>query len=273
MLCHVLGVSSSSYYEYCRSKQTIDPERVALKARLRELFRESRNSAGSRTLKIKLNDEGVVIGRFKVRRLMQKMQLFSKQPGAHKYRQSSEERPDMPNRLERQFNVEQRNQVWCGDITYIWTGNSWSYLAVVLDLYARRVVGWAMSGRPDADLVIQALQHAWEQRGQPQNVIFHSDQGCQYASCKFRQRLWRYRMKQSMSRRGNCWDNAPMERVFRSLKTEWVPAVGYPDLATAKRDISRYLMGYYNEERPHTHNGGLAPAVAEEKLKNVSGIT
>lgn len=100
------------------------------------------------------------------------------------------------------------------------SGSSWSYLTVVLDLYACRVVGLVMSGRPDADLVTQTLQHAWEQSGQPSNVVFHSDQGSQYASRKFRQRFWRYRMTQSMSRRGNCWDNAPMERLFRSLKTE-----------------------------------------------------
>jgi len=130
-----------------------------------------------------------------------------------------------------------------------------------------------MSGQSDADLVTLALQQAWEQRGQPKGVVFHSDPGCQYASRTFRQRLWRYRMKQSMSRRGNCWDNAPMERLFRSLKTEWVPETGYPDLAAATRDMGRYLMGYYNRERPHAHNEGLAPAVAEEKLKNASGIS
>ncbi len=204
---------------------------------------------------------------------MREMELVSKQPGAHAYKLATDERPDIPNRLARQFNVENPNQVWCGDITYIWTGSGWSYLAVVLDLYRRRVVGWAMSSRPDTELVIQALDHAWEQRGRPEQVMFHSDQGCQYASRTFRQRLWRYRMTQSMSRRGNCWDNAPMERLFRSLKTEWVPDFGYQGLAAAKRDIGSYLMDYYNQERPHAHNNGLAPAVAEEQLKNVSGIS
>lgn len=119
MICSVLEISSSDYYEYSRRKQKIDPERVALKDRLHELFRKSRSSAGSRPLKTKLNDEGVIIGRFKVRRLMQEMNLVSKQPGAHRYKQGAEERPDIPNRLERKFNVEGQNQVWCGDITYI----------------------------------------------------------------------------------------------------------------------------------------------------------
>ena len=103
--------------------------------------------------------------------------------------------------------------------------------------------------------------------------MFHSDQGSQYASRRFRQRLWRYRMVQSMSRRGNCWDNAPMERLFRSLKTEWIPPMGYHSLTAARKDISSYLMGYYNTVRPHAFNGGIAPALAEEKLKTVSGIS
>lgn len=143
---------------------------------------------------------------------------------------------------------------------------------MVLDLYARRVVGWAMSDTADAGLVVQALDHAWQQRGRPAGVMFHSDQGSQYMSRTFRQRLWRYRMIQSMSRRGNCWDNAPVERLFRSLKTEWVPTLGYHSLAAARKDIGSYLMEYYNQQRPHAFNGGMAPVAAEKILKNVSGI-
>jgi putative transposase len=134
-------------------------------------------------------------------------------------------------------------------------------------------VGWAFSTRPDADLVIQALDMAYEQRGRPTGVLFHSDQGSQYGSRDFRQRLWRYRMQQSMSRRGNCWDNAPMERLFRSLKTEWVPKTGYGLASEAHRDISHYLMHRYNWLRPHQHNAGMAPALAEQKLNAVSGIS
>ncbi len=163
--------------------------------------------------------------------------------------------------------------MWCGDITYVWAQGRWHYLAVVLDLFTRRVVGWAFSTRPDADLVVQALEMAYEQRGRPQGLLFHSDQGGQYASRKFRQRLWRYRIQQSMSRRGNCWDNSPMERLFRSFKTEWLPSVGYMSAQEAHRDISHYLMHRYNWIRPHQFNDGLAPAVAEEKLNAVSGIS
>ncbi len=190
-----------------------------------------------------LRAEGFQIGRFLVRRLMKEVGLVCKQPGNHRYRQATIERPDIPNQLVRSFQVDTPNQVWCGDITYIWAGSRWCYLAVVLDLFTRRVVGWALAERPDAKLAVKALQMAYEQRGCPKGVMFHSDQGSQYASRLFRQRLWRYRMNQSMSRRGNCWDNAPMERLFRSLKSEWIPAMGYPSQTQASRDISAYLMG------------------------------
>ena len=116
-------------------------------------------------------------------------------------------------------------------------------------------------------------QEPYEQRGRPQNVLFHSDQGSQYGSRSFRQRLWRYRFKQSRSRRGNCHGTAPMERLFRSLKTEWIPTVGYMSASLAQQDIGRFLMQRYNWQRPHQFNSGLAPAVAEEKLNAVSGIS
>ena len=149
---------------------------------------------------------GIAIGRFKVTRLMEESGLVSKQPGKHGYKQVTVERPDIPNMLNREFAVSAPNQVWCGDITYLWAQGRWCYLAVVLDLYTRRVVGWALSEHPDADLVTKALDMAFEQRSRPERVMFHSDQGSQYGSRRFRQRLWRYRMQQSMSRRGNCWD-------------------------------------------------------------------
>lgn len=205
---------------------------------------------------------------------MRELNLRSKQPGPKPYKHDvTVERIDLPNVLDRQFDVERPNQVWCGDISYVWAGRRWSYLAVVLDLYARRVVGWALSDRADTDLVVRALEHAYRQRGKPRRVLFHSDQGSQYGSLRFRQRLWRYQIKQSMSRRGNCWDNAPMERLFRSLKSEWVPDTGYPNINAARQDIGRYLMDYYNCRRPHSANDGLAPAVAEKQLNLLSGIT
>jgi putative transposase len=165
-----------------------------------------------------MREDGIEIGRFKVRKLMSEMKLISKQPSSHAYKKVTVERLDIPNALGREFSVPAPNKVWCGDITYVWAQGRWHYVAVVIDLYARRVVGWAFSSKPDADLVTKALGMAYEQRGRPQNVFVSSDQGSQYDSRSFRQRLWRYRFKQSMSRRGNCYDNTPMERLFRSLK-------------------------------------------------------
>ncbi|WP_086790197.1 IS3 family transposase [Pseudomonas sp. GM74] len=272
-LCKVFEVTRSCYYAQRLKRRTPDVERLRLRSRVSELFSQSRSAAGSRSILSLMRDDGEQLGRFKVRSLMRELDLVSKQPGSHAYKRATVERLDIPNILNREFDVPAPNQVWCGDITYIWAQGKWHYLAVVLDLFARRIVGWALSEKPDAELVIKALDMAYEQRGRPQGLLFHSDQGSQYASRLFRQRLWRYRMRQSMSRRGNCWDNAPMERVFRSLKTEWIPTTGYRTAQEAQRDISHFLMHRYNWVRPHQFNGGLAPARAEEKLNVVSGIS
>ena len=189
LLCSVFELPRSCYYAYLARRRRIDVRRVSLRSCINELFSQSRSSAGSRSIVAMLKDEGTEVGRFKVRGLMKEQGLISKQPGSHAYKKSTVERPDIPNTLDRQFTVAAPNRVWCGDITYIWAQGKWSYLAVVLDLYSRRVVGWAMSAKPDAELVIKALDRAYEMRGRPQGVLFHSDQGSQYGSRSFRQRL------------------------------------------------------------------------------------
>ncbi|WP_171885431.1 IS3 family transposase [Pseudomonas aeruginosa] len=272
VVCSAFDVARSCYYVHRLRRRRVDARRVALRSQVNQLFSQSRGSAGSRSILGMLREEGVTIGRFRVRRLMRELGLVSKQPGSHAYKQATVERPDIPNRLNREFATEHPNQVWCGDITYVWAQGRWHYLAAVLDLHTRRVIGWAFSAKPDAELVIKALDMAYEQRGRPQQVLFHSDQGSQYASRLFRQWLWRYRMQQSMSRWGNCWDNSPMERLFRSLRSEWGPSTGYLTAQEAQRDISHYLMHRYNWIRPHQFNDGLPPAVAEEKLNPLSGM-
>ncbi|MBG6305247.1 IS3 family transposase [Pseudomonas aeruginosa] len=272
VVCSAFDVARSCYYVHRLRRRRVDARRVALRSQVNQLFSQSRGSAGSRSILGMLREEGVTIGRFRVRRLMRELGLVSKQPGSHAYKQATVERPDIPNRLNREFATEHPNQVWCGDITYVWAQGRWHYLAAVLDLHTRRVIGWAFSAKPDAELVIKALDMAYEQRGKPQQVLFHSDQGSQYASRLFRQRLWLYRMQQSMSRRGHCWDNSPMERLFRSLKSDRVPSTDYLMAREAQRDISHYLMHRYNWIRPHQFNDGLPPAVAEEKLNPLSGM-
>ncbi len=172
LVCCAFDIPTSYFYDYLARKRTIKRERMQQHSELRRLFKENRDSAGSRALMSMIQDLGHQIGRFKVRSLMKEAGLVSKQPDIHRYQVARSERPDIPNLLVREFDVQQPNQVWCGDITYVWAGGRWYYLAAVLDLYGSR-------------------------------------------AC--RQRLWRYRMTLSMSRRGNCWDNAPMERLFRSL--------------------------------------------------------
>lgn len=224
-----------------------------------------------------LTNEGYPLSRYRARKLMTKLKLVSCQTPKHRYKKANKEHVVIPNLLQRQFAVIKPNTYWCGDVTYIWTGKRWTYLAVVIDLFSRKVIGWALSNSPDTELTMQALMMAYESRGKPQNVIFHSDQGTHYTSIKFRQRLWRYQITQSMSRRGNCWDNAPMERFFRSLKTEWMPKVGYINFNEAKKEIACYIMDYYNEIRPHTYNAGISPNESELKYlissKTVANFT
>ena len=237
-----------------------------MQAEVAEAFSLSQGSAGARTISGILTAKGFKVGRYLAKRLMEEQGLVSCQVPSHKYQKQSKEHVESPNHLDRQFAAVAPNQVWCGDVTYIWTGNRWAYLAVVIDLFARKPVGFAMSLSPDSDLTSKALTMAWLTRGKPRGVMFHSDQGSHYTSRKFRQALWRCQMKQSMSRAGNCLDNSPMERFFRSLKTEWVPKTGYKKFAEAKIKITDYILGYYSQVRPHQYNGGLTPNESERRF-------
>lgn len=246
-------------------------------AKIKELFRKSEGSAGARSIARMATDQDVPLSRYRARRWMKKLGLNSCQATGHAYKKTGGDYVSMPNVLNRQFTPDAPNRIWCGDVTYIWSGNRWAYLAVVLDLYARKPIGWAMSLSPDSQLTSDALKMAYESRGRPKDVMFHSDQGSHYTSHAFRQVLWQYQIKQSMSRRGNCWDNAPMERFFRSLKGEWVPTYGYHSLAQAQQHIMNYLIGYYSQLRPHQHNKGMSPNQAEENYwinyKSVANFT
>ncbi|ELH3191992.1 IS3-like element ISEc31 family transposase, partial [Escherichia coli] len=256
-LCSALEIHRSSYRYWRKRRDTVNPARVRLCSEIRRAWNQSRGSAGARTLAEMLTQNGVPMSRYRAGRLMKYLNLSSCQPGKHQYKNARQEHTCLPNLLERQFAVPEPDRVWCGDITYIWAGNRWCYLAVVMDIFARRVIGWSLSANADTALISSALRMAYEVRGQPRDVMFHSDQGSQYTGLKYQQLLWRYRIKQSVSRRGNCWDNSPMERFFRSLKTEWVPTDGYTGKDVARQQISSYILNYYNSVRPHHYNGGL----------------
>jgi len=234
--------------------------------RPRAAYEESSGSAGARTIAGIVSARGMPLSRYRASKLMKALKLVSCQFPNHSYRKVNQEHVAIPNTLERQFTVAKPKQVWCGDVTYIWADKRWAYLAVVLDLFARKPIGWALSLSPDSQLTGAALTMAYELRSRPQGVVFHSDQDSHYTSRKYRQMLWRYQITQSMSRRGNCWDNSPMERFFRSLKTEWVPTVGYGSFQEAKNSIIDYIAGYCSQTRPHQHNSGLSPNESERKF-------
>lgn len=238
-----------------------------------DLFEESYGSAGQRSLVNLLQLDGIESTRYLVRKIMKEKSLCSRQTRKHRYPKGGNESVFSPNLLKRRFNVTAINRWWCGDVTYIWTQEGWCYLAVVMDLMARRVVGYALSRNPDSELTMKAFNHAFEARGKPNNVVFHSDQGCHYTSHAFRQNLKDKHVIQSMSRRGNCWDNAPMERFFRSYKTERMPRLGYENFEDAVKDVSHYIDFYYNARRPHKHNNGLPPIVKEKQQLADSQIT
>ena len=169
-LCKVFEVTRSCFYAQRLRRRTPDVERLRLRSRVNELFTQSRSAAGSRSILSMMREDGEQLGRFKVRSLMRELELVSKQPGSHAYKRATVERLDIPNTLNWEFDVPAPNQVWCGDITYIWAQGKWHYLAVVQDLCARRIVGWALSEKPDAELVIKALDMAYEQRGRPSGL-------------------------------------------------------------------------------------------------------
>jgi putative transposase len=276
-LCHTFDVHRSSYKYWITRSKTISPKKVNEQAMVKAIHHESNDSAGARTIASIATERGSALSRYRARRLMKQCDLVSCQQPKHAYKKAKQAHIAIPNHLNRAFNVTAPNQVWCGDVTYIWTGKRWAYLAIVMDLFARKPIGWAMSFSPNSQLTGNALAMAFESRGRPRNIMFHSDQGCHYTSREFRQTLWRYQIKQSMSRRGNCWDNAPMERFFRSVKTEWMPPCGYQSFNEAKTAIVNYIMGYYSQVRPHQNNKGLAPNAAERnywiEYNSVANIT
>lgn len=265
-LCEVLGVNRSSFRYWQAKDKSESRQTIEIKAEIKRVHAQSNGSAGARTLATIMTGNGYPLNRYYAGKFMNQLGLVSCQLPKHRYKKSGSEHVEIPNYLARQFSPQAPNQVWCGDVSFIWIGNRWSYLAVVIDLFSRKVIGWALSNSPNSALTKQALTMAYELRGQPQSVMFHSDQGCHYTSVEFRQQLWRYQIKQSLSRRGNCWDNAPMERFFRSLKTEWVPNTGYRSFNEAKNEIARYIYRYYNTVRPHTHNNGLTPNESENNF-------
>ncbi|MNN04324.1 Integrase core domain protein [compost metagenome] len=263
-LCSALGVSRSAFYDWLHRRSRPDTKRDALKAKVVQLHVGSRESAGARMISESLKAQAIKAGRYLVGKLMAEANLTSRQRRRHQYRSKGVEAFVAKNLLERNFEPTTINQVWCGDVTSLMVGKRWYHLAVVIDLFARRIVGWAFSLINDANLVSRALRMAVEVRGKHAGLMFHSDQGCQYTSQRFQSELLEHGIKQSMSRRGQCWDNAPTERFFGTLKSEWVPSKGYMTIEEARQDMTSFFMRY-NRIRLHSYNNYLSPIAKEQQ--------
>lgn len=235
-----------------------------LKSRMKALFKTSRNSLGSRQMMKNLRKEGFTIGRYKTRGLMKKLGLEIKRKKHFVITTDSKHhQPIAENLLNREFNPSQPNQAWTTDITYVWTRKGWVYLAVVIDLFSRRIVGWHIDDSMHTALVTRALMMAINLRKPPKGLLHHSDRGSQYASHDYQKKLQEFCIICSMSRKGNCWDNAPTERFFSSLKREWLTGIDYPDKMAASNDIKAYIA-YYNVERLHTTINDMTPIQFEK---------
>lgn len=257
-LCQVLGVSRSGLYAARRRRAA--PQACALAEPLRAAFQASGSNYGSRRLRAALKRQGLAVGRHRVRRLMKQHGLKAR--WRRKFAHTTDSRHDLPvasNVLDRQFNPQAPDRGWVADITYIRTGRGWLYLAVVLDLYSRKVVGWAMAPNMAAELVCTALRMAIVLRKPAPGLIVHTDRGSQYASQAHRDLLERHGLIASMSRKANCWDNAVMERFFLNLTMERVWQTEYANHGEAIADINQYIVGFYNTHRLHSTLGYLSP--------------
>lgn len=222
--CALLGLSRSGFYAWkARPAKLISAHELSLYRTAKELFRRSRNSLGSRELMKKLRTQGFDIGRAKTRLIMKKLNLVVKQRVAYKVTTKRELKHSVSaNLVNMNFNPSQPNQVWAGDITYLKIAEGWMYLSIVMDLYSRRIIGWAISPRMTTDLILRSIRQAYWLRKRPSGVIFHSDRGSQYTSKMLRTELEKMHIKPSMGDVGACWDNAVVERFFGSLKHDWI---------------------------------------------------
>lgn len=261
-LCDAMEYPRSSYYAGRGKEGRPIVEEPAAMTSVREIHRQTRGSYGTRRVAAELARQGMPTGRYRARTLMKKAGVWAQRVRRHSYRRASKAATPAPNLLDRQFKVARPNQVWVGDITFLPTQQGWLYLAVVVDLYARRIVGWAFSTQPNAKLALGALDMAVEKRKPAGDLMFHSDQGSQYNSFGFIRRLQALGITQSMSRKGHCWDNAVAERVFATLKSEWMRRT-YPTRYEAEQDATVFLTSYYNYRRLHATNGQVPPAIHE----------
>jgi putative transposase len=266
-MCSVLDVSSSGYYAWqTRPVSPRDQANQRLMPEIRAIHIRSRKTYGSPRVHAELKACGFRVGKNRVARLMRAENLYGqrkkKQP---RTTDSQHSYPVAPNRLNRNFQATRPNEKWLADITYIPTAEGWLYLAVVLDLFSRKIVGWAFADTLESCLVEQAFRMAAQDRPALHGLLHHSDRGSQYAGGVYQQLLVDQRVQTSMSRTGNCYDNAPMESFFSTLKCEHVHFQNYRTRQQATTDIFSYIVGFYNRQRRHSSLEYLSPAEFERR--------
>ena len=268
-MCQVLGIAPSGYYYWLKRKPSKrELENSILLREIKKIYTKRRRNYGSPRITDELRDKGYICSRPRVARIMRRAGIYAKTKRKFKVTtQSRHHYPISPNLLGQNFKADSPNTIWTSDITYIWTRQGWLYLAVVLDLFNREIVGWSMSNRLTASTTtIPSLIQACNRRRSESGLIFHSDQGIQYASKEFRDNLKKYGMIQSMSNKGNCYDNAVTESFFHTLKTELVYFAKYDTREKARNSIFEYIEIFYNRERKHSTLGYKTP-VEFMKLK------
>jgi putative transposase len=267
LMCRALAVSPAGYYAWrARPESVRGAINRALVAKIRVIHRESRETYGSPSIWDALIKQGHGVGEHRVARLMRQAGIRAKT--VKKWRATTQSNHRLPvalNTLNRQFTVTQPNRVWAGDITYVWTTEGWLYLAVVLDLYSRLVIGWAMGSRLTVELAEQALTMAVATRTPRAGLLHHSDRGSQYAATSYQHLLGEHGITTSMSRKGNCWDNACVESFFGTLKRELVYHRHYATREDATQDIFEYIEVFYNRKRRHSTLGYSSPAEFEAR--------
>jgi transposase InsO family protein len=267
-LCKVLGVSQSGYFAWrSRKPSTRQLEDMVLLAHIRAQFSTSNETYGAPRMHAELRDEDVTVGRHRIARLMRDNGLKALQKRRYKKTTDScHGGPIAANLLDQDFRCDGPNQKWGADISYIWTAEGWLYLAIVLDLYSRRIVGWATSDRLKKDLALRAMRQAIAMRQPLPGLIQHSDRGSQYCSDDYRRLLRAKGILPSMSGKGNCFDNAMVETVFKTIKTELIWRTSYQTRSAATSALGRYIDGFYNPRRRHSALGYKSPASFEATM-------
>jgi len=266
-MCRVLGASRGGYYRWCnRFRQPTERQkrRELLDRQVADAFAARKKRSGSPMLVLDLQEQGHNYDRKTVAASMKRQNLRAK--AAKKFKATTNSKhnlPVAPNLLQQDFSASAPNQKWVGDITYLWTEEGWLYLAVVIDLYSRLVVGWAMSERMTAELTCQALQMALWRRRMPKGVIFHSDRGSQYCSALYQKLLTKHALVCSMSAKGNCYDNACAESFFHTMKVEVVHGERFATREEMRKTVFEYIEVDYNRNRRHSANGCISPEAFE----------